>query len=66
MFICLIFIHFSFNFVLAVVGACRTDWQEIDPMLMTSVPVYVDDVESAMQQSGDIIMSKVLVDEWYC
>ncbi|XP_041362754.1 ketimine reductase mu-crystallin-like isoform X2 [Gigantopelta aegis] len=43
------------------VGACRTDWHEIDPTLMTSVTLYVDDVESATQQSGDIIISKAKI-----
>lgn len=44
---------------LSAVGACRPDWQEIDPDLMRSSVVYVDSREAAMKESGDVILSKV-------
>lgn len=40
------------------VGACRPDWQEIDPDLMRSSVLYVDSREAAMKESGDVILSK--------
>ncbi|OWF46494.1 Thiomorpholine-carboxylate dehydrogenase [Mizuhopecten yessoensis] len=39
------------------VGACRPDWQEIDPALMTSAVVFVDSRTAACQESGDVILS---------
>lgn len=41
------------------VGACRHDWQEIDPELMRSAVVYVDSREAANKEAGDIILAKV-------
>ncbi|GFO18737.1 ketimine reductase mu-crystallin [Plakobranchus ocellatus] len=40
------------------VGACRPDWAEIDANLMRSAVVYVDSLEAALKESGDIILSK--------
>lgn len=40
-------------------GACRSDWHEIDPELMRTAQVYVDSREAAMKESGDVILSKV-------
>lgn len=41
------------------VGACRPDWQEIDPELMRSVSLFVDSRDAALTESGDVILSKV-------
>ncbi|KAJ0015795.1 hypothetical protein NQD34_014085 [Periophthalmus magnuspinnatus] len=41
------------------VGACRPDWRELDDTLMKQAVVYVDSRESAMTESGDIILSGV-------
>ncbi len=38
------------------VGACRPDWRELDDEAMANV-VFVDSRESAMKESGDIILS---------
>ncbi|XP_013379131.1 ketimine reductase mu-crystallin isoform X2 [Lingula anatina] len=43
------------------VGACRPDWQEIDPDLMRGSVLYVDSREGAMKESGDVILSKAEV-----
>ncbi|XP_022319189.2 ketimine reductase mu-crystallin-like [Crassostrea virginica] len=40
------------------VGACRPDWQEIDPDLMRSSVLYVDSQKAALMESGDVILSK--------
>ncbi|XP_063444259.1 ketimine reductase mu-crystallin-like isoform X1 [Mytilus trossulus] len=40
------------------VGACRPDWQEIDPELMRSVSLFVDSRDAAIAESGDVILSK--------
>ncbi|KAK6171586.1 hypothetical protein SNE40_019742 [Patella caerulea] len=40
------------------VGACRYDWNEIDPAIMQAAVVYVDSKDAAVKESGDIIMSK--------
>ncbi|XP_077360045.1 ketimine reductase mu-crystallin-like [Festucalex cinctus] len=45
----------------AVVGACRPNWREVDDVLMKEAVVYVDSREGAMVESGDIILSKVEV-----
>ncbi|KAL8623593.1 hypothetical protein ACOMHN_037680 [Nucella lapillus] len=39
------------------VGSCRPDWNEIDPKLMQKAAVYVESRESALKESGDIILS---------
>ncbi|GFR74352.1 ketimine reductase mu-crystallin [Elysia marginata] len=43
------------------VGACRLEWAEIDPNLMRSAIVYVDSREGALQESGDLFLSKAEV-----
>ncbi|XP_062599515.1 ketimine reductase mu-crystallin-like [Saccostrea cucullata] len=40
------------------VGACRPDWQEIDPDLVRASVLYVDSREAAQKESGDVILSK--------
>ncbi|XP_071952249.1 ketimine reductase mu-crystallin-like [Antedon mediterranea] len=40
------------------VGGNRPSWQELDPKLMQNAIVYTDTIESAMEESGDIILSK--------
>lgn len=40
------------------VGACKPNWQELDPVLMQSSRVYVEDIDMAKKGSGDIILSK--------
>lgn len=39
------------------VGACRPDWQEIDPDLMNSSVLIVDSRMAACTESGDVILS---------
>ena len=39
------------------VGACRPDWRELDDTAMANV-VFVDSRDAALQESGDIILSK--------
>lgn len=39
------------------VGACRPDWRELDDRAMQNV-VFVDSRAAAMQESGDVILSK--------
>lgn len=43
----------------AAVGACRAEWQELDPDLVRSSVLVVDSREAAMVESGDVILSKV-------
>jgi ornithine cyclodeaminase/alanine dehydrogenase-like protein (mu-crystallin family) len=38
------------------VGACRSDWRELDDEAMANV-VFVDSREAAMKESGDVILS---------
>src|SRR6266567_6693130 len=38
------------------IGACRPDWRELDDEAMANV-VFVDSRESAMKESGDVILS---------
>src|SRR4029079_205318 len=38
------------------VGACRTDWRELDDDVMGNV-VHVDSRDAAMKESGDVILS---------
>ncbi|XP_061192022.1 ketimine reductase mu-crystallin-like isoform X1 [Saccostrea echinata] len=40
------------------VGACRPDWQEIDPDLVRASVLYVDSRDAALKESGDVILSK--------
>jgi thiomorpholine-carboxylate dehydrogenase len=42
------------------VGACRPDWREMDDDAMANV-VYVDSREGAMNESGDVILSRAQV-----
>lgn len=46
-------------FLLTGVGACRPDWRELDDELMHDAVVTVDTREGAINESGDIILSKV-------
>src|SRR6266700_5392783 len=41
---------------LNAIGACRPDWRELDDEAMANV-VFVDARESAMKESGDVILS---------
>jgi ornithine cyclodeaminase/alanine dehydrogenase-like protein (mu-crystallin family) len=38
------------------IGACRPDWRELDDEAMSNV-VFVDSRESAMKESGDVLLS---------
>jgi ornithine cyclodeaminase/alanine dehydrogenase-like protein (mu-crystallin family) len=38
------------------IGACRSDWHELDDEAMTNI-VFVDSREGAMKESGDVILS---------
>src|SRR5207247_2361387 len=38
------------------IGACRSDWRELDDEAMSNV-VFVDSREGAMKESGDVILS---------
>ncbi|XP_078096671.1 ketimine reductase mu-crystallin isoform X2 [Mustelus asterias] len=40
------------------VGACRPDWRELDDGLMKNSVLYVDSRVGAMNESGDVILSK--------
>jgi len=44
---------------IVAVGACRPDWQELDPALMRSAAVYCDSREACLKESGDVILSQV-------
>jgi len=48
--------------VIIIVGACRPDLQEVDPILMKNSTVYVDSRESALRESGDIILNNVEIE----
>lgn len=50
--------HVSHFFFLAV-GACRSDWRELDDYIMHNSLVIVDSREGALIEAGDIILSKV-------
>lgn len=55
----LIFSTMCLSCCCAAVGACRTNWRELDDVLMKEAVVYVDSREGAMAESGDIILSGV-------
>ncbi len=40
-------------------GACRPTWQELEPELVRSSVVVADSRAACMQESGDVILSKV-------
>ena len=40
-------------------GACRSDWRELDDDVMLNSLVTVDSRDAAMKESGDIILSGV-------
>lgn len=42
------------------VGACRPDWRELDDDAMANV-VFVDSREAAIQESGDVILSRAKI-----
>ena len=42
------------------VGACHSNWRELDDELMNNSLVIVDSREGAMKEAGDIILSKVI------
>jgi thiomorpholine-carboxylate dehydrogenase len=42
------------------VGACRPDWRELDDATMANV-VFVDSRAAALQEAGDIILSKATI-----
>jgi thiomorpholine-carboxylate dehydrogenase len=39
------------------IGACRPDWRELDDAAMQRAAVFVDSRESALKESGDVILS---------
>lgn len=43
------------------VGACRPDWRELDDELMQNAVVTVDTRDAVSEESGDIILSKVII-----
>ena len=43
----------------SAVGACRSDWRELDDDVMHNSIVTVDSREAAVKESGDIILSGV-------
>ena len=43
------------------VGACRPDWRELDDQAMTNC-IFVDSLEAARKESGDIILSGARVE----
>lgn len=45
--------------LLSVVGACRPDWRETDDDVMQKSQIIVDTKEGALEESGDVILSKV-------
>uniref|UniRef100_T1IW72 Ketimine reductase mu-crystallin n=1 Tax=Strigamia maritima TaxID=126957 RepID=T1IW72_STRMM len=47
--------------VVAVIGANRPTQQEVDPVLMKISAVYVDSIEAALRESGDIILNDVKI-----
>ena len=46
-------------FSVSAVGACRSDWRELDDDVMHNSIVTVDSREAAVKESGDIILSGV-------
>ena len=44
---------------ISAVGACRSDWRELDDDVMLNSLVTVDSRDAAMKESGDIIQSGV-------
>lgn len=40
-------------------GACRPDWRELDDDVMRNALVVVDSRAAALQEAGDVILSKV-------
>ena len=40
-------------------GACLPTWQELEPELVRSSVVIADSRAACMQESGDVILSKV-------
>jgi len=45
------------------VGACRPDWRELDDAVMERARTYVDSMEAALVESGDIMAAKEVVGE---
>lgn len=43
------------------VGACRSDWRELDDEAVQKNVVFVDSLEGAMRESGDVILSGVKI-----
>ncbi len=54
------FVQFMKQFF-TVVGACRPTWREVDDDIMQNSQVIVDTIDGANKESGDIILSKVLL-----
>ena len=46
--------------LLAVIAACRPDWQELYSELMRASVVYTDSREACLKESDDIILSEVI------
>ena len=44
---------------ISAVGACHSDWRELDDDVMLNSLVTVDSCDAAMKESGDIIQSGV-------
>ena len=45
------------------VGACRPDWRELDDSVMERAKTYVDSMEAASVESGDVIAAKEVIGE---
>lgn len=61
-----VFSYWFNTFVLLIaVGACRKDWQELDPELVRSSMVYVESRESALEEAGDIVLAQVAARSYY-
>ena len=39
------------------VGACRSDWRELDDELMHNSAIYIDNIQAASAEAGDIVLS---------
>ena len=48
-------------YICPAVGACRSDWRELDDDVMHNSLVTVDSREAAVKEAGDIILSGVRV-----
>lgn len=47
--------------MLCCVGACKPTWRELDDDIMNNSTVFVDTIDGALKESGDIIITKAKV-----